>query len=381
MPSTTSGSMPCASRTKPSRAFDPRVEIGLDDEDACPARRRGDGIDEDQRVVALEQLVGEVHAADAEVGDRDAGAAALARAAGAPPRRRSRRRRGRCCRRRRPGSCGSSRRLQRLDLVGCEVEVAAVPLVQLGGGIVLERDREVAAGPRRRRTRPRRVATRPARNMSCASARRAPGRSRTRLPLATATPPTSTRSVSGDTEASAAGSHHGAAAGRCRPPARLPARRADSGSRRAGGRASPAAWLSTRSMIAAARGSVARASRFSSSVSVMRAQREDLVDLGGVAEIAGALGRDLRVVVEDDRRGEHDVARAGLADEHRPGAHVGAGAPRRRGPLRRIEQRDERAAADSEQGVQRRRNDAAHRFVARRAGVRPRRGFSTRTRA
>ena len=58
-------------------------------------------------------------------------------------------------------------------------------------------------------------------------------------------------------------------------------------------------------MIAAARGSVARASRFSSSVSVRVAQREDLVDLGGVEQVARALRGDLRVVVEDDRRRQH----------------------------------------------------------------------------
>ncbi|WP_222709739.1 hypothetical protein [Microbispora sp. CSR-4] len=40
-------------------------------------------------------------------------------------------------------------------------------------------------------------AVRPARNMSCASARRWPGRSRTRLPLAIRTPPTVTDSSSG----------------------------------------------------------------------------------------------------------------------------------------------------------------------------------------
>src|SRR5262249_27257588 len=46
-------------------------------------------------------------------------------------------------------------------------------------------------------------ASRPTRNMSCASARRAPGRSRTRLPRATGWPPMVTLSVSGDTDASA----------------------------------------------------------------------------------------------------------------------------------------------------------------------------------
>src|SRR6185437_6491968 len=45
--------------------------------------------------------------------------------------------------------------------------------------------------------------------MSCASARRAPGRILTLLPRATRTPATSTWSVSGETEVSAPGSHQG----------------------------------------------------------------------------------------------------------------------------------------------------------------------------
>src|SRR5208337_365201 len=52
-------------------------------------------------------------------------------------------------------------------------------------------------------------AIRPTRNMSCASARRAPGRSRTRLPRPICWPPMVTVSVSGETEASASGSHQG----------------------------------------------------------------------------------------------------------------------------------------------------------------------------
>ncbi len=45
-------------------------------------------------------------------------------------------------------------------------------------------------------------------------------------------------------------------------------------------------------------------------------KREDLVDLGRVEEIAGALGGDLRVVVEDDRRGEHVTAGSARAEQH-----------------------------------------------------------------
>ena len=45
---------------------------------------------------------------------------------------------------------------------------------------------------------------------------------------------------------------------------------------------------------------------------------EDLVDLRGVEERPGALGRDLGVVVEDDRRPEHQIGVARCPREHRP---------------------------------------------------------------
>ena len=72
-----------------------------------------------------------------------------------------------------------------------------------------------------------------------------------------------------------------------------------------------------RSTMAAARASVPRASSL-----LLVGQREhpegqDLVDLGGVAQVARALGGDLRVVVEDDRRRQHHVVRGAVADEHR----------------------------------------------------------------
>src|SRR5262249_61051874 len=59
------------------------------------------------------------------------------------PRRRSRRRRGRRYRRRPPGRARSWPRLQGLDLVGSEVQVAAVPLGQLGRRGFLQRPRGV----------------------------------------------------------------------------------------------------------------------------------------------------------------------------------------------------------------------------------------------
>ena len=51
-------------------------------------------------------------------------------------------------------------------------------------------------------------------------------------------------------------------------------------------------------------------------------QRQDLVDLGAVEQVARALGRDLRVVVEDDRRRQHACRARRLAHQHRPGADV-----------------------------------------------------------
>ena len=67
-----------------------------------------------------------------------------------------------------------------------------MPALQVGRRIVVQRDGQVDARRRRRAGRPRPCASRPARNMSWASARREPGRSRTRLPRATATPSTTT---------------------------------------------------------------------------------------------------------------------------------------------------------------------------------------------
>ena len=75
-------------------------------------------------VVAVEQLVGEVHAADAEVLDAHAVGHRAGRAAAARPRRRSRRRRGRCCRcrPRAPAVAGRDARVHRgigIGLTAC----------------------------------------------------------------------------------------------------------------------------------------------------------------------------------------------------------------------------------------------------------------------
>ena len=73
------------------------------------------------------------------------------------------------------------------------------------------------------------------------------------------------------------------------------------------------------------------------------AQRQDLVDLGAVEQVARTLGRDLRVVVQDDGRRQHGVAGAVLAREHRPHAHVLAAGRQLRVGLGRIEQGHELA--------------------------------------
>src|ERR671916_1107030 len=74
---------------------------------------------------------------------------------------------------------------------------------------------------------------------------------------------------------------------------------------------------------------------------VENVQYEHLVDLGPVEQVAGALGGDLGVVVEDDRGGEHRAPLSFLSDEDRPRLQVLArfrGIPQL---LRRVDQRDE----------------------------------------
>ena len=97
------------------------------------------------------------------------------------------------------------------------------------------------------------------------------------------------------------------------------------------------------------------------------AEREDLVDLGRVVQIAGALGSDLRLVVEDDRRREHDVA---TTDEHGERAVVHATRNRGTGVLGRIEQRHEDAVVDGQHRVHRDER-VTDDLVARRSVARP----------
>ena len=52
------------------------------------------------------------------------------------------------------------------------------------------------------------------------------------------------------------------------------------------------------------------------------AQRENLVDLGAIEQVACALGSDLRIVVKNDGRSQQRVPLPWLTDQHRPRADV-----------------------------------------------------------
>ena len=110
----------------------------------------------------------------------------------------------------------------------------------------------------------------------------------------------------------------------------------------------------------------------------LHAQRQHLVDLGAVEEVADALGGDGRVVVEDHRRGEHEVAPRRRSDEHRPAAVLRRTAPAAAGGhVGRFEQRHEGVAVGGEQEVA-----ADHRVqqgVLAGAASPPGPGFSTAT--
>src|ERR1700678_2430972 len=51
-------------------------------------------------------------------------------------------------------------------------------------------------------------------------------------------------------------------------------------------------------------------------------QAQDLIDLGGVKQIAGGFRSNLGMILEDDRRREHSVRCAWFPDENRPEADV-----------------------------------------------------------
>ena len=135
---------------------------------------------------------------------------------------------------------------------------------------------------------------------------------------------------------------------------------------------------STSSSRAAARGSVPRTSRFSSSDSVI-VRRLSSSSISSASKNAVSLSRrQLGVVVEDDRRARAPPAScpAGPA-EHREDALVAAACDEALRPLGRVEQRDERAALDLQQQVA---ATSARRSHAGRSGPdgRPRRSGSRR---
>ena len=71
---------------------------------------------------------------------------------------------------------------------------------------------------------------------------------------------------------------------------------------------------------------------------------EDLVDLGGVEERTGALGGELGMVLDDDRRHEQDRRLVGRSGEDRPPPLAVGSRPQPHGPVRRVDRRDELAA-------------------------------------
>src|SRR5215218_10801991 len=80
-------------------------------------------------------------------------------------------------------------------------------------------------------------------------------------------------------------------------------------------------------------------------------QDEHLVDLGPVEQVAGALGGDLRVVVEDDRGREQRAPVPLFPDEHRPRLQVLASLRSLPQPLRRVNERDELPSSYFQGGV------------------------------
>ena len=326
--------MPCASNAGGGlrRRSRPAVQVVFEQVERAGLVPLADGVDEDERVVAVEQAVGQVHAADAEVGDLDAGRQRARRRAGARPRRRTRRRRGRRCRRPPPGPCSRSRHL---DLVGVEVAEPPVRDLQLGGRVAVDGHREVhlavdVVQHGLRRSRAARRGTCPARRRpgGAAAAPGCPWRRRCRR--------SSTASVSGSTEASAPGSHQGTSVAntgvrrRGASGAAGPRRRgAGCGSRRAGAPRSPAASRRPRRRPRRPAGRSPAPRAFSSSVSAsVRRLRISSISVPSNRS-RRALRGELRVVGEDDRRGQQQV-RALRAARRAPARCAGCPARRSR---------------------------------------------------
>jgi hypothetical protein len=80
-------------------------------------------------------------------------------------------------------------------------------------------------------------------------------------------------------------------------------------------------------------------------------QGEDLVDLGGVEQVAGALRRNSGVVAEHDRRHEDGVRPVVVGDHDRPAPVLRAGRGVGGCPVGPVQQRDEAGATRGQQQV------------------------------
>src|SRR3954454_24245534 len=78
---------------------------------------------------------------------------------------------------------------------------------------------------------------------------------------------------------------------------------------------------------------------------------ENLVYFRTVEEIAFAFGRQFRVLVKNDRRGQYSVTGSGLAHQYRPNANVLAGGDVIPKSFGRVELRDESAIIQLEHRV------------------------------
>ena len=90
------------------------------------------------------------------------------------------------------------------------------------------------------------------------------------------------------------------------------------------------------------------------------AQRQNFVDFQAVAQIAGALRRNLRIIVENNRRAQHQVLLPLVSRQHRPRAGMLTFRGSLLKPLRRIEERDELASRAMQNAVNRNHRPQQH---------------------